>query len=723
MNWLYYLAEANIYLGVFYVAYCLFLNKETYYQLNRAYLLFSCIVSFILPVLQIGSLKPVETAAIATVNYTIPVQTTFNTVAAPVIVEKSLTLQDYLWYAYLLGAAILLLILIIKLYTLVKLVRSAQRVKQDKHKLIYLPETDVAFSFFNYLFIGTNAHGANTIIRHELVHINQKHSFDIIFLELLKIVNWFNPCIYLLQNSLKTVHEYIADEQTAAYEPDALTYSSFLVNNAYGAGGSSITHSFFNYNLLKKRIIMLNQQRSGNLARLKYLLAIPVCAGLLCASTLAFSKTYGWVDLAPAEKSLNNVTVAPFSDTLTTSKGYKYKESAYLVKGKENFRILIYEKNRIEKAYFRNNATQAELKLLKDKYGYTFPTMKVYDGPPPPTPSFTKPGYEGLQHHIMKTISYHPADYERGSFVVIGFNVAGNHKLIDAKIVKSGGSKFDAITLNAFKTYNLAMPVKSGNYKIVVLFNNNQESTDAYAALGNDPSGVGLWSISNFTYKTMRTSKGYEYDEYAQTSEEVGAKTFYRVVIYEKNGDVKSFMSTPISAATITLLKNKYGYIFPKGSVPPPPPLAPSVRKSKTPPITGAIIPNQSTDFTDLYKYIVKQTRYPAEARENNVEARTYATFNVDQNHKINNIKMAAGPSEALSNEVARVLQNYGTLSIAKTGKTYILPVCFIIPDNPNRGPYERTKNYKINSLSGVTEDNRVTLDEVVVTGAPFKIR
>jgi hypothetical protein len=90
-------------------------------------------------------------------------------------------------------------------------------------------------------------------------------------LEVLKVINWFNPFVYLLQRSIKTVHEYIADEQTAAYERDALTYSSFLLNNAYGIQGSTIAHSFFNYNLLKKRIIMLNKNRSGKLARLKYL--------------------------------------------------------------------------------------------------------------------------------------------------------------------------------------------------------------------------------------------------------------------------------------------------------------------------------------------------------------------------------------------------------------------------------------------------------------------
>jgi beta-lactamase regulating signal transducer with metallopeptidase domain len=132
-----------------------------------------------------------------------------------------------------------------------------------------------------------------------LVHIRQKHSLGIVFIEVIKIINWFNPIIYLLQISLKTVHEYIADKQTAAQEKDVLSYSSFLVDNAYGLNGRSITHSFFNFNLLKKRIIMLNQQRSGNLARLKYRAAVPICAGMLCASTLAFSKNYAFIDLAP----------------------------------------------------------------------------------------------------------------------------------------------------------------------------------------------------------------------------------------------------------------------------------------------------------------------------------------------------------------------------------------------------------------------------------------
>jgi hypothetical protein len=283
MNLLYYLAEANIYLGVFYLAYCIFLAKETYYTINRVYLLCSSVVAFILPLIQLDFLKPAIPAA-TDIAYT------------PVVVN-SFTWQDGILYSYITGVVIFVIQFAIKLYQLQKLAHSKPANTDNGLKVIYLEGSNAAFSFFNYLFIGTDAIQPDLITRHELVHIRQKHSADVLFLEVLKIINWFNPAVYFLQNSIKTVHEYIADEQTSLIETDPTTYSTFLVNNAYGISGPAFTHSFFNYNLLKKRIIMLHQKRSGSLARLKYLIAVPLCAGLLCESTLGFSKTYGIINI------------------------------------------------------------------------------------------------------------------------------------------------------------------------------------------------------------------------------------------------------------------------------------------------------------------------------------------------------------------------------------------------------------------------------------------
>lgn len=144
---------------------------------------------------------------------------------------------------------------------------------------------------------------------------------------------------------------------------------------------------------------MLNQKRSGKLARLKYLVAVPISAGLLCASTLVFSKSYGIIDLLPnqvVKAKLANAHTA--ADTVVadpirikkqnvTAKGYKYEETGYLVNNKTDFRVIIIEKNGEHKEYFKSKATPEQLATLNTRYGYTFPQMLIYPKLPPPPPA------------------------------------------------------------------------------------------------------------------------------------------------------------------------------------------------------------------------------------------------------------------------------------------------------------------------------------------------
>ncbi|MGN6398041.1 MAG: M56 family metallopeptidase [Mucilaginibacter sp.] len=184
---------------------------------------------------------------------------------------------------------------------MLKLTRKNNVVKAGSYNIIRLENSNAAFSFLKYVFIGDQIRDEKIVLQHELTHIKQNHSIDVLLMELIIIINWFNPFVYLLQRSLKTVHEYIADEKTAPFENGVIAYSSFLLDNAYGLNGPSVTHSFFNYNLLKKRIIMLNKTRSGSLARLNYLVTVPLLGAMFFMSTLAFSKTYGWINIAPAK--------------------------------------------------------------------------------------------------------------------------------------------------------------------------------------------------------------------------------------------------------------------------------------------------------------------------------------------------------------------------------------------------------------------------------------
>jgi|GEM_PF-711036 len=294
MNWLHYLLEANLYLAVAYGCYWLLFRKQTFYTANRIYLLASTVLCFVIPLVQVSSLKPVQ-PVVQAVQTTANVVYATQTVVAPAANEPILTSNNALQAIYWLVAASMCAWLITKLYSLLKLVFTNKRLSQNNVTLVYLNDEHTPFSFFGYLFVDQSGKLDEAMLRHEMVHIRQKHSWDIIFTEVIKIMNWFNPVVYLLQNSLKALHEFEADRLAAGnqHAPDA--YVDFLIAQAYHGNGVPFGHQFSNKQLLKSRIMKLYQKRSGSLARLNYLVALPLCAGLLCASSLAFSKDYGWI--------------------------------------------------------------------------------------------------------------------------------------------------------------------------------------------------------------------------------------------------------------------------------------------------------------------------------------------------------------------------------------------------------------------------------------------
>ncbi|OOQ56891.1 M56 family metallopeptidase [Mucilaginibacter pedocola] len=594
MNWLHYLVEANIYLGVFYLCYCLFLNNETHYLLGRGYLLFSCIISFVLPVTQLSVLRPVEEIEIEPVLYPAQIPAPLVpkiTIAEPV---KQITAADILFYAYIIGAVITLVVFAFRLYRLSLLMRKSHALYGDKYKLVQLNGDSTAFSFFNYLFIGTNVPQPDTIIAHELVHIRQKHSADIVFVELIKVACWFNPLIYLLQRSLRTIHEYIADEQTAAREQDALAYSSFLLHNAYGLQGSPIAHSFFNYNLLKKRIIMLNQQRSGKLARLKYLAAVPLCAGMLCASTLVFSKDYAFIDLSPAKKAseamaantikyfkivdkANNITT--YADNLsfthkgtnktylaksTTAadiayiektvkltvevidvdsktllpisaakadtafamrppvkfgKGYTLQENDYLIDKKTPYITVTIKESGAEKIYNSTDATSAERKMLKDKYGFEFKkdemmafwkmtrqSDKAFSTnpklPPPPPPVAQKNGYSELAEWVSQKVKYPKDAVEQklSASLVAAFTLSANGRISDVTVTGSDDKRFtDAVKEGIAKFPNVIKAEPGKKKMAVTLFVLGDKVPAIASSLKNSPEFIGETGVVGIT--------------------------------------------------------------------------------------------------------------------------------------------------------------------------------------------------------------------------------
>ncbi|MBD1386333.1 energy transducer TonB [Mucilaginibacter rigui] len=512
MSWLHYLIEANIYLGVFYLCYCLFLNRDTHYTLGRVYLIFSCIIAFILPLTQLSILKPVipEIEILEPVSQVTAIPVNVQQVKLEAAVQH-FTFDDAVIYLYITGVVIAFLALLFRLHKLYILTRNHHSLYQDKYKLISLSEENTAFSFFNYLFIGSNVPQAQTVIAHEMVHIRQKHSVDIIFLEILKVINWFNPFIYLTQRSLKTIHEYIADEQTAAQEQDAITYSSFLLNNAYGIQGASIAHSFFNYNLLKKRIIMLNKNRSGKLARLKYLAALPLCAGMLCTSTLVFSKDYGLIDLAPREVVKPVIDSVKYALKLTDIKTNMWQvsdkigitdkkngsESFYTVnslteKDKADFKKRGFEIAIVEREKAKTDTVKKKLMpppvIVPDKPAKREASIYSADkngsalviAPQPPATDKTRlappPPYEAayiaLYKHMAKTLRYPQLAKESKTDgnVILSYRLNTEHTITDIQVEKGIGKGCDEAAVNALKSFTGTVDKTPGKYYMATVF-------------------------------------------------------------------------------------------------------------------------------------------------------------------------------------------------------------------------------------------------------------
>lgn len=292
MNWLYYLLEANLYLAAFYGFYRLFLHKETFYSLNRAYLIVTSIVAFITPLLQVGYLNNLlnnqQEARILSVQ-----------IAQVTETSKAFTVNDLLMYCYLSIAAFFTIKMAISIYKIILLSINAKKQKAGNITYVELNHSQAAFSFFNLLFLNPSVAEKNTILKHEMVHIQQKHSLDIIFFEIVQIIAWFNPVTYFIKKDIKLLHEYIADDITTDNDIHKHEYAMFLIQNSFGIVPNQIANQIFNQSILKRRINMLNKERSTGRARLKLLLALPIAGGMLCASTMAFTKDYAMIDLYP----------------------------------------------------------------------------------------------------------------------------------------------------------------------------------------------------------------------------------------------------------------------------------------------------------------------------------------------------------------------------------------------------------------------------------------
>ena len=281
-----YLANASAGIALFYSVYWLFLQKETFHVANRWYLFAALLTAIILPVFPIRYevliTNPSTSSALRTITDTfknLPVS------SSETLTSKNMGWGDALFIIYITGAAIFLLRLIVQSVTLVYLIFKHRVKSLNGMKVVENEKYGLPFSFFNLVFINPKFHTQDDlpeILAHERVHIRENHWFDLLFIELLTVIFWFNPFIWFFERSIKQNHEYLADKGVLAQGHTVGRYQALLVNQLMGMQIIGITNNL-NFALNANRLKMMTKKKTPVIRRMKFVWALPVLALLLFA--------------------------------------------------------------------------------------------------------------------------------------------------------------------------------------------------------------------------------------------------------------------------------------------------------------------------------------------------------------------------------------------------------------------------------------------------------
>lgn len=329
------MAKVAVSLAGLYGIYLLFLRNDTIYERNRFFILLSFLASLIFPFIIIETQQPINIQFFGKdlTGISLVASNSSSAGGNPVLNWSRIILVIYL--AGIMVTSIRLLAEILSLLFLIA------RQKNGTSNIIRLRNHNTSgFSAFGYIFIdaGVIPEEVDEIIKHEQKHLSNHHFFDVLFIELIIVIQWFNPFIYLFDRSLREVHEFQADEECLNSGIPIPNYQGLILNHVFRTSVFNASNSFSNPTLIKKRMIMMTKKRSKALANLKILLVIPVLVLLLISfSTCTVKKNSAKVvtEVANAEPEpfvvVEEMPMFPGGDSallVTIAKSVKYPESA-----------------------------------------------------------------------------------------------------------------------------------------------------------------------------------------------------------------------------------------------------------------------------------------------------------------------------------------------------------------------------------------------------------
>lgn len=322
-----YIIKVSVVQSVFFVFYLVFLKERTSVYHQRIFLIASLVFSFIIPFIRVTYLKD---------SFNIPHHLLkFNDTLNEYFIGRANTAYDHssgvswlmiLSLIYFTGMLISAYRFFASVISLFHIIRQGTICGHNQFKLVFSNEEISPFSFFHFIMINKSFYSdaeLQQIIAHEKVHMKQLHSADILLLEAIQALTWFNPLLGYIKRSIKAIHEYIADRHVIDSGTNPLEYQMLLIRQNFSHKIQNLT-SNLNVSLIKKRIMMLSNNQKTDLRNHRYFLTIPLLGFMLMAFSYQSTDTFrGATVTSGHSQSEHRPSISPVKgDEIKAKSGY-----------------------------------------------------------------------------------------------------------------------------------------------------------------------------------------------------------------------------------------------------------------------------------------------------------------------------------------------------------------------------------------------------------------
>ena len=463
MDFLIYDVKVAVLIAVFYMFYRLMLAHETFHRVNRLVLLTTAVASFVLPLCVFTMHKTV----MVDYDYSQLGEFAMNESVVSVVPtdnQPSVILTTVLPVLFIIGMLATLVHTLISLIRIQLLIHRSEKHPQEDGTVICVTgnTTLSPFSWMHYIVMNRSDYKAHdaAILAHERGHIRLRHSWDLLFVDLLTALQWFNPAMWMLRSDLRAIHEYEADGEVLSLGINARQYQYLLISKAAGIGGYSLANGI-SHSTLKNRINMMLHKKSNRTSLLKLFALVPI-VGITLALNARTVNDYvydGPQKQNPVKKGKKNTTIKVGTQEIKVTEASKDDKATTVTM----------------------NVVEDEQNATDDKVFDVVENMPEFNG-----------GMGALMQYLSDNIRY-PEEKDIQGRVIVRFVVGKDGSISNAQVVKSLHPSFDAEALRIINNMPKWIPGtqngKPVNVKYVVPI--NFKSSNANSATKEEPNAVG----------------------------------------------------------------------------------------------------------------------------------------------------------------------------------------------------------------------------------------